>query len=115
MKQMWQSGSDYLPKMPTPKQTSRAVEASCKHGELISYKVHQEQFKSLLVPPTVRLKLYKEPIKREESSATLSLRDSSDADGSTQNDSPNGSECMSTDGDESDPNSPLYPDSKYIN
>jgi hypothetical protein len=40
-------------------QPEKEVDTSCKHGELISYKVHKDQFKSLLVAPTVRQKLVK--------------------------------------------------------
>ena len=43
----------------------------------------------------------------------MSHRDTSDAE-TTQNESASEGEC-STDGDESDPNSPLCPDSQYIN
>ena len=88
------------------------MEQSCKHGELISYKVHKDQFKSLLVAPTIRMKLHKEH-KIIEAEAN-SHRGTSDAE-TTQNESASDEECMSTDGDESDPNSPLYPDSQYIN
>lgn len=52
--------------------------------------------------------------KATESMVLLSQGDTSDAQ-TTQNESASEDECMSTDGDESDPNSPLCPDSKYIN
>ena len=90
MKQMWQP--------------EKEVELTCKHAELISYKVHKDQFKSLLVAPTVRQKLVKQKV-----AESMSHRDTSDAE-TTQNESASDGDC-STDGDESDPNSPLLPDS----
>ena len=35
--------------------TTKNGDQSCKHAELISYKVHKDQFKSLLVPKKVDL------------------------------------------------------------
>jgi hypothetical protein len=62
---MWPTEYQHSSLSGLASQPPRPYERACKHGELISYKVHKDQFKSLLVAPTVRLKLNKEPRKLE--------------------------------------------------
>jgi len=146
------------------------ISTSCKHSELISYKVHKDQFKSLLVPTA---KLSKEEllnlkgkafIKRKANAAksstssgirstgklskntkassshrsrsrgvsqTKNTEKSSDSNedpdsatlmkmmlhisGTESGECETSDECLSTDGEESDPNSPMCSDQQYIN
>lgn len=120
-------------------------EQACKHAELISYKVHKDQFKSLLVPKKADLpikqgdrstKMKKDKmfdmlrekqrklgsnvsdsglskISAEKHTASSEMGSEPDIDENNLTDS--GDECMSTEGEESDPNSPLIPDKQYLN
>jgi hypothetical protein len=99
-------------------------EDKCKHTELISYKVHKDQFKSLLVPHFQDKKIngydfYSKGLNlmalakskgghsRASSSMAGTTEDSFGANGGNDSES----DCVTTDGEESDPNSPLCPDS----
>lgn len=101
--------------------------SGCKHTELISYKVHKDQFKSLLVPhqqDAKKMDFYSKGLSllalphktgkvgsRASSSMANTTEDSFGNHGNNDSDS----DCLSTEGEESDPNSPLCPDSQYLN
>jgi len=74
----------------------------CKHAELISYKVHRDQFKSLLVP-------CKQMAKRSGvSDHHTNSSEHTGANSGTESD-------ISTEGEESDPNSPMLSDKQFLN
>jgi hypothetical protein len=87
-------------------------ESSCKHAELISYKVHKDQFKSLLVPNRVckaLLKVKANPVVKNRKNSVLSGSLSHNHDARTfssevvTNESEgkaSDSDSMSTDGEE---------------
>lgn len=90
----------------------QAESAGCKHAELISYKVHREQFKTLMVPNRF-MQLFSKPQakegeqkKRKESVASGRYSQSTDqrtfcSEGSGRvPESNSDSECVSTDGEE---------------
>lgn len=148
------------------------ISSSCKHTELISYKVHKDQFKSLLVPTSKLSKedlltiKYRPKLNAAKSSASSGIRSTSklnkipggkgsnprqhssrsrsrgvsESKGTEKTTSSEGDpdsatlvktmfhvvgtesgecetsdECLSTDGEESDPNSPMCSDQQYLN
>ena len=99
-------------------------EEKCKHTELISYKVHKDQFKSLLVPHLADKKasagydFYSKGLnlmamakKGGHSRASSSMTGPTDDSFGAAHGNESDSDCLSTEGEESDPNSPLCPDS----
>lgn len=148
MKVLWQENNDFNSKVSATNdmkpimniQTTikTSTRGGCKHAELISYKVHKDQFKSLLVPaaksyfaknkgnPEKALEIKKKAKSSQVSDSNNSCKIFSDnhtvasdaeLDSSyLQNASDESSDEMrSTDGEESDPHSPLVADSQYLN
>ena len=143
MKVLWQEHNDFSSKLDTANpitkiQTSIVTKSGCKHAELISYKVHKDQFKSLLVPAAKSyigknkenaekaLEIKKKAKSSQVSDSNNSCKmasdnhtvasdaelDSSYLQGASDESS---DEMRSTDGEESDPHSPLVADSQYLN